>query len=284
MNIAFLGTGILGYSMAEKLLEGGYHVWVYNRTLKKAEGLKDQGAMLCKNAADALKQCAVVILVLSDNNAIESVLFKDENEFNGKTVIQMGTISSEQSLNLKKRIESLQGHYFECPVLGSKNEARAAELILMVGANEKQFAQFQGLLKSFGPQPRLVGPVGSAATLKLALNHLIASHAVCFSLSLGLIENSGIDVDLFMSILKDSALNAPMYSKKLSNWIKRDYQNPNFPLKHLIKDVDLILNEAYEKRLNTKTLSAIRGILALSEQDGLAELDYSAVYETINKK
>ena len=70
-------------------------------------------------------------------------------------------------------------------------------------------------------------------------------------MSLGLVEKSGIDVDVFMSILSDSALFAPMYSKKLPNWLKRDYANPNFPLKHLLKDVELIVREAKGKKLNT---------------------------------
>ena len=153
----------------------------------------------------------------------------------------------------------------------------------MVGAHQDQFDQYYDLLKCFGPKPQLIGPVGHAATLKLALNHLIASHATSFSFSLGLIEKSGIDVDIFMSILNGSSLMAPMYAKKLPNWINHTYENPNFPLKHLIKDVDLILEEAHREQLNTHILAAIREVLGKAEKEGLSESDYSAVYEVIKK-
>lgn len=284
MNIAFLGTGILGRPMAERLLTAGHKLWVYNRTKAKAMGLIKQGAEFCAKSKEAIAHADVIILVLSDANAIEEVLFQDERALKGKTVIQMGTIASAQSWYLLKRVNHLQGQYFECPVLGSRAEAAAARLILMVGASQEQFNHYKEFLMCFGPQPRLIGPVGTAATLKLALNQLIAAHATGFSLSLGLIQNSGIEVDQFMSILGESALVAPMYTKKLPQWLSHDYKDPNFSLKHLIKDVDLILSEAGEKRMNTKVLVAIREVLGKCAKDGMAELDYTAVFETINKQ
>jgi len=291
MNIAFLGTGILGTPMAEKLLECGHRLWAYNRTSSKAEGLRALGATICLQPEEAIKNAEAVILVLADARAIESVLFKDAKEgarhaapLQGKTVIQMGTISPAQSLGLLKRVKAAGGQYLECPVLGSKNEAKAAQLILMAGATEEQFDKFQALFKCFGPKPRLIGEVGKAAALKLALNQLIASHAACFSLSLGIIVNSGIDVDQFMGILNESSLGAPMYGKKLANWLKHEYAHPNFPLKHLLKDVDLILDEADQLKLNTAVLAAIRKVLKSAEKEGLAQSDYSAVYEMISKK
>jgi 3-hydroxyisobutyrate dehydrogenase len=153
----------------------------------------------------------------------------------------------------------------------------------MAGASPEQFARYRDLLACFGPEPRLIGEVGQAAALKLALNQLIAAHATCFSLSLSLVQQSGINVDKFMSILAESALYAPMYAKKLPQWLSHEYKDPNFSLKTMIKDVDLIMAEAGEKRLNTKVLAAIRDVLGQCAKQGMAEMDYSAVYETIQK-
>ena len=284
MKIAFLGTGILGYPMAEKLLEHGHELHVYNRTIQKAEGLKEAGAFLHGKAPEAIQASELIILVLSDANAIEQVLFEKEKILAGKTVIQMGTIASSQSRYFLKRVEKLNGEYFECPVLGSRSEAQEAKLILMAGSSAEQFDRYRDVLSCFGPAPRHVGEVGQAARLKLALNQLIAAHASCFSLSLGLIERSGIDTGLFMEILQESALFAPMYSKKLKNWLAHDYDDPNFPLKHLVKDVVLIAQEAREAKLNTSILEAILAVLKKAEKEGLAEKDYSSVYEAINKE
>jgi 3-hydroxyisobutyrate dehydrogenase len=196
----------------------------------------------------------------------------------------MGTISPAQSREIFRKVKAAGGDYMECPVLGSKNEARASGLILMAGATPGQFKKWRRLLACLGPKPQLIGPVGRAAALKLALNQLIASHAACFSLSLGLVVKSGIDAGQFMDILGDSALTSPMYAKKLPNWLKRTYAHPNFTLKHMLKDVDLILSEAERLKLNASVLAAIRKNLKRAAREGWEASDYSAVYEVINKK
>ena len=98
----------------------------------------------------------------------------------------------------------------------------------MVGGTQDQLHRWGPVLQSLGQEPRLVGPVGQAAALKLALNQLIAAEITAFSLSLGLIQRSGVSVDLFMSILKESALFAPVFEKKLPRLQQRQYDHPNF--------------------------------------------------------
>ena len=85
----------------------------------------------------------------------------------------------------------------------------------MVGGTEAQFATLALLFRSLGREPRLIGAVGKAAALKLALNQLIASETLAFALSLGLIRRAGVSVDTFMAILRESALYAPTFDKKL---------------------------------------------------------------------
>lgn len=283
MDIAFLGTGLLGYPMARRLLEQGHHLNVYNRTPQKASGLAEHGAGLFFSPAEAVRKSDCVITVLSDRRANDEVLFADSKlSYKDKTVIQMGTIAPEESVELQKKIYKRGGEYIECPVLGSRREAAAGTLILMVGATPEKFANWQSFLKSFGPDPRYVGGVGKAAALKLALNHLIAAHAVSFPLSLGLVEKSGIDTALFMGILKESALFAPMFERKLPKWLARDYAGANFPAKHLLKDVELVLQEARKHNLAPDHLQALQGLLRKTVEKGMGEQDYSAVLEIIN--
>ena len=95
-------------------------------------------------------------------------------------------------------------------------------------------------MKIFSPQPLHIGPVGSAAAIRLAMNQLICSLTTSFALSLGLIIREGIDIDIFMKILRDSALYAPTFDKKLQRMLERNYENPNFPAKHLLKDTNIL--------------------------------------------
>jgi len=111
---------------------------------------------------------------------------------------------------------------------------------------------------------------------------LIAGLTSSFALSLGLVRQAGVDVEQFMSLLRDSALYAPTFDKKLSRMLDRHYANPNFPVRHLLKDVNLVLDAAGEVGLDSGVLLAIRELLADTEMRGLRDEDYSALYESID--
>jgi 3-hydroxyisobutyrate dehydrogenase len=284
MTIAFLGAGLIGRPMAERLKATGHSVAIYNRSRNKVVDLSKQGLTVVEQPVEAIRSASCAILMLSDAPAIHDVLLTGpvSKELAGRTVIQMGTIGPRESRDLDARIREAGGDYFEAPVLGSIAEAKSGKLIVMVGATPDQFGRWSDLLRTFGPEPRLIGPVGSAAALKLALNHLIAAQITAFSLSLGLIQRAGVPVDTFMAILRESVLYATAFDKKLPRLLKRDYANPNFSSRHLLKDVELMLSEASRLGLDISSLDGVRVLLKKTMQQGLADEDYSSVFEAVN--
>jgi 3-hydroxyisobutyrate dehydrogenase len=152
----------------------------------------------------------------------------------------------------------------------------------MVGSTEEQFATWSPLFRSLGREPRRIGPVGSAAALKLALNHLIAAEMSAFALSLGLIQRSEVSVETFMAVLRESALYAPTFDKKLPRLLKRDYHRPNFSTRLLLKDVRLCCREATLRGLATDSLGGLPLMLAHAIEQGLGDQDYSALFEIVN--
>lgn len=283
-RLTLLGTGLLGRAIAERLQAVGHGVTVYNRTAAKALPLQAHGIAVVGKPELAVAQSDTVLLVLADAAATRSVLFSPacSAALNGKTVVQMGTIRSQESLALQQEVERCGGAYCEAPVLGSVAEARAGTLFVMVGGTAGQFARLNPVFRSLCREPRFIGPVGKAAALKLALNQLIAAEISAFALSLGIVLRSGIPVEHFMAILRESALFAPTYDKKLPRLLKRDYHQPNFSTRHLLKDVELVSQEAASCGLATNGLEGVRTLLENSVAQGLAEVDYSAVYERIN--
>lgn len=281
--IGLIGTGLMGAPMAERLLINQVALIVYNRSLEKAEPLRSAGAEIAGSVPELLQQSEAVILMLSDQAAIRAMLLSDEakSSLAGRTIIQMSTIAASQSRSLAEEILALGGSYFEAPVLGSIPEAQAGKLQVMVGATPEQFQQWQPLLQQLGT-PILVGEVGTAAALKLALNQLIAALTTAFALSLGLVKRQGVEVDTFMQILRQSALYAPTFDKKLQRMEERNFENPNFPTKHLLKDVKLFLSEAETSGLQTDSLAGVRQILEIACSLGLADADYSALFAAIS--
>ena len=274
--IAWLGAGLMGNPMAGRLLDEGYPVRVWNRTRAKAETLSSQGAAIADTPADAVTGSDIVFTMLSDAKAVETAL--GDVALSGKTLVQMSTIGPGENRRLAGQVNDAGGVYLEAPVLGSIPEARSGKLIIMAGGPEAAFAEVRPMLTCLGPEPRLIGSVGQASALKLALNQLIASLTVAFSTSLGFVEENGVDVDSFMEILRQSALYAPTFDKKLAKMQEHDYRNPNFPTEHLIKDIDLFKREA--RGLDTTMLDVLLQLYRRA-QAGHGREDYSCVYDAV---
>ena len=284
VKVGFIGTGLMGQPMAQRLLDAGVSVVAYNRTPAKLEPLRKSGAEIVHSPEEAIASSDCVILMLTNAAAIREVLLSEASrqQLSGRTVIQMSTIAPTESREIGDAIAAVGGEYLEAPVLGSIPQAESGELQVMVGATQEQFQKWFELLKHFGSEPLLIGPVGSAAALKLALNQLIASLTTAFALSLGFVQQQGVDVEQFMQILRQSALYAPTFDKKLQRMLDGNYENPNFPTKHLLKDTNLFLTEAQSVQLNVSSLEGVRQILEMTQQLGLADADYSALFAAIN--
>jgi len=284
MKIALLGTGLMGRAMVERLLGLGHTLAVYNRTRAHAAPLEKQGARIADTPGQAVESSEAVILMLKHAEAIGDVLFPGDRqrpELEGRTVIQMGTILPDESIALQEQIKGLGGEYLEAPVLGSISEVHKGTLCVMVGAGEAQFRKWVPLLRAFSQEPLLIGPVGQASALKLALNQLIASQTAAFSYSFGIIQKRGVDIALFMRILRESALYASQFDKKLPLMRTRDFSNPNFSTKNLLKDVDLILEEGRSLGLETAAFEGVRKVVRKALDMGFTETDYSSLYNAV---
>jgi len=283
MKVGFIGTGLMGLPMAQRLLDAQIEVIAYNRTQAKLEPLKTAGCSIAQQPYQAIALTDCVILMLTNASAIDSLLLSDtaKQHLAGKTVIQMSTIAPSESQAIANEVIAAGGDYLEAPVLGSIPEAQAGKLIVMVGGSKAQFDKWLDLLKNFGAEPLLIGSVGAAAAIKLALNQLIASLSAAFGLSLGFVERQGADVELFMQILRQSALYAPTFDKKLQRMLDRDYSNPNFPTKHLLKDADLFITEAKTAKLDVSSIEGVKKVLEIAINSGFGDSDYSSLFSAI---
>ena len=282
MEIGIIGTGLMGAPIAEKYLSAGIKVGVFNRTKEKAERLANKGAEAFQTSAQLIEKYDVVFVVLTDYHAVCSALFENNSiNFAGKTIIQISTISPEESVLLSERIEKAGGVFIEAPALGSIPQIKAGELIVLFGGSKKEFEANEKIFKPVSSQVFYIGETGTASAVKLALNQLIVSLTAAFSTSLGLVLNSEADVDKFMEILRASALYAPTFDKKLNRMLERNFDNPNFPVKHMLKDVELIKEMTGKKGVDGSVVSAAESILTKAIEMKLGEKDYSALFNAV---
>ncbi len=284
MKTAVVGLGLMGSEIALRLRRQGLEVIGWNRGAERAAAARERGLAVAPTAASAIAAADLVILILSDAAAIEQTLFDDREAaaaLPGRILVQMGTIAPGESRAIARRAASLGAHYLEAPVLGSLPEVREGRLIVMGGGEPALFDQCLPVLAVLGQEPRLIGPVGQGAALKLAMNQLIAGLTASFSLSLGLVRSEGIDVGQFMTLLRGSALYAKTFDKKLDNYLSHDYSAANFPLKHLLKDVRLFRRVAEQIGLDTALITTVEAACIRAQGKGYADQDYSALYESM---
>jgi 3-hydroxyisobutyrate dehydrogenase len=169
------------------------------------------------------------------------------------------------------------GSYLEAPVLGSIAEAAAGRLVVMVGAPPALFERWLPVLRTFGPEPRLIGPPGHAAALKLALNQLFATITTAYAVGLGMVRRAGVDLSLWADIVRSSALYAPTFDKKFNRMVDREFTPANFPARLLLKDLRLVVDEANRIGLFAPFLDGLVEIVARTVAAGFGEADYSAL-------
>ncbi len=287
-GVTVLGMGLMGSPLAVKVAEAGYDVTIWNRTIEKSQVVQQENARIAiaPTASVAITASPIILTLLSDYAALQSTLLSNDSKaaLKGKTVNQNGTNATKEAKEIAQAITQAGGNYLEAPVLGSIPQIKTGTLLVMVGGTPEQLDAQLPLLKTLGPEPQLVGPVGSAAALKLALNQLIASLTSGFAASLGLVQQAGIDLDIFMTILRESALYAPTFDKKLQRMVDRNFANPNFPTKHLLKDTRLFAQAAEAYGVETTIVQAIAQVAAQAVDSGLQNDDYSAIYNTISPK
>lgn len=284
MKLGFLGIGLMGQPMALRLLQADYELTIYNRTKSKLQPLSEAGAKTADSPSQVIQEADCVILMLTDAAAIRESILSDEakSHLANRAIIQMGTIATTESQSIRDEVVAAGGEYLEAPVLGSIPQTKTGDLIVMVGSTKEQFAKYTELLKCYSPEPMYIGEVGTAAAMKLALNQLIPSLISTFSLSLSLVQHLGVDVEQFMELLRQSVIYAPTFDRKLPRMLDRNFTNPNFPTKHLLKDTNLIINQAKELGLNTSHLEGVKQVIEKALTMGLDDLDYSSIYSAIN--
>lgn len=273
----------MGAPMARRLLDAGYNVHIFNRTGSKLGEFRDRGACISTEPEKILAETNVYISMLTDYAAFRQViLLPGSVSFQEKTVIQMATVAPGENREAGDIIAAAGGRFLEAPVLGSIPQAQTGKLIIFTGGDTALLQDFNPLLSSLGEKIVHFGAVGEASAVKLALNQFIASMTAAFSMSLGYLREQGADINKFMEVLRSSSLHAPTFDKKFQRMMDREFSNPNFPVKHMLKDVELIINDFSASGVSVRPLVGVLEILNLAMNRGEADSDYSALYNAIH--
>jgi 3-hydroxyisobutyrate dehydrogenase len=232
MRIAFLGTGIMGGPMARNLAAAGHDVTVWNRTRAKAEGL---GATVADTPSDAIAGADVVVTMLVDGPAVEAAVPKLDP---GMLWIQMSTVGVADTARFSER----HPRYVDAPVLGSKPQAEAGELLVLAAGRERPEEIFDAVATRV---MWLADEPGAGTTLKLTINLWIMNLVENLCETFALAEANGLDPALFLDAIKGRPMDSGYAHLKGEKILTGDL-SPAFTLNAGTKDARLALAMARE--------------------------------------
>jgi 3-hydroxyisobutyrate dehydrogenase-like beta-hydroxyacid dehydrogenase len=240
VKLGFIGLGAMGAPMAGNLLEADHELAVWNRSPERADPLVETGAYRADSPADAASGTRATILMLTNAEAVQEVLFGDEGVVKGlpagAAVINMGTIGAAATTRIAKTLGDLGYRMLDAPVAGSTPVAEAGELDIMVGGDEQTFEEFEPVLAAMGKNILHIGEVGSGARMKLINNLILGANLAALSEGLALGESAGIPVEKQLEVLLGGGATSGVAQRKGKNVISRSYE-PQFKLSHELKDL-----------------------------------------------
>ena len=281
-KIGFIGTGIMGSSMAGHLLAGGYPVQVFNRTKEKAAGLIARGATWASSPAELAAQADVIITIIGYPRDVEESYLGPNgilaNARSSSIAIDMTTSSPALAVQiaaagLKKGLACL-----DAPVSGGDIGARDAKLSIMVGGDANAYEKVLPLFQLMGNNIALLGPAGSGQYTKLCNQIVIASTIMGVCEGLSFAKKAGLDPLAVLKVIGSGAASSTQLNMLGPKMVQNDFA-PGFMIEHLIKDLGISIAESTQMGLHLPGLKQAKKLYDLLVTQGLGRSGTQALFK-----
>lgn len=280
LKVAFIGLGNMGSRIAQRLLDHGYRLEVYDRDSAKTEAIAANGADVAKTVFELASTADVLLSCLTNDEAVRSVYLEADGVLAGArpgtAVLEMSTISPDTSRELHKLGAQRGIDVLDVAISGSTPAAEQGMLTLLVGGSQDLFRAAEPIFQSVAKQYFLLGGPGSGTTMKLVVNTLLGLGMQAIAEAVVLGEKAGLNRKRLLEVLSKTAVVAPAHVGKLAKIAITDY-SPQFPLRLMNKDFELILNAAAKEQVRMPATEAAFFLNSEELAGGNDEEDFSAV-------
>jgi 3-hydroxyisobutyrate dehydrogenase-like beta-hydroxyacid dehydrogenase len=279
--ITILGTGAMGSRMALRLLQAGHIVTVWNRSPAAVNSLLSAGALAAETPAAAVKGADFVIAVVRDDTASRSVWLGPETGalagLEEHTIaLECSTLSMAWVKELNTAIVSAGRQFVDAPVVGSRPQAEAGQLIYLVGGEPEQVAAVTPLLQVMGTAVHHIGHTGAGTALKLAVNALFGVQVAALAELLAFLSRAGVERSQAIDALVATPVCSPAVKGAAASMLAGNFA-PLFPISLASKDLDYVLTAAGQSRATLPVTSASRGVFAQALERDLGADNITAV-------
>ena len=284
-RIGFIGLGRMGGNMAARLLAAGYPIYGEEQTRADAQGLIQRGLRWRDTPREVAEAADVVFTSLPDDEVLEVVASGPDGILAGlaagKIWVDMSTVSPRASRELAARVRELGASMLDAPVSGSVPQVQAGTLTIMVGGDEQAYAQVEPILRELGT-PTYIGENGQGLVLKLAINISLAVQMLAFAEGLVLADRAGIDRELAVGVMTQSAIGSPML-KARAELVLDLPEDAWFDVSLMQKDVVLALDAARELHIPLPSTAAADEVLTVARALGYEHRDLAAMFEVLGQ-
>ena len=283
-KVGFLGMGIMGQAMAKNILKAGYELTVYNRTPEKTVALGEAGARVAVTQNEIADWAEVIIMMVTGPEAIDDLLSGLQGllvgEIANKTVINMSTISPHYCKKLSEQLRNHSATLIDAPVSGSKKPAEEGTLIILASGPKEKITELEPLFLSMGKKVVYCGDTGQGTNMKMAVNLLlgIMMEGLCEAINLG--QTCGLSVAAMFEAILSGALACPLFNLK-AEMLQTNSFPPQFPLKHMAKDLRFALDMAEENGAAIPVGRTISHLFNQALSEGLGDKDFAVVKKVL---
>ena len=276
----------MGTAMGERIIAGGFPLTVHNRTRERAGSLLDAGAAWATSPAELAAGCDVVLTVLTDDRAVESVYcgpggLLDRGD--GVVFVECSTVRTATVLRLHDRVRDAGCHLVDAPLAGGPGAARAGQLIVMAGGDPADLATVAPVLDTYSRRTVHMGPVGSGTTMKLVLMAPAGAYFAALAEGLAIGSRAGLDRATILEVILDSH-TAPPVLRDRARLLQGDGSPeaaPGFDVQGVRKDLRAIVATAQDFAVPATVAGAALGTFSAAAASGYADRDFVFVVEFV---
>ncbi|MFG3205785.1 NAD(P)-dependent oxidoreductase [Streptomyces sp. NPDC048192] len=287
MHVGFIGLGVMGRPMAQRLASAGTPLVVWNRTPERTAPLRGAGARVAADVDEVFAGAEVVLLMLADETAVDTVLGRGTPALAarvaGRAVVHMGTTSPEYSHALETDVRAAGGRYVEAPVSGSRVPAEEGQLVAMLAGEPDAVDAVRPLLAPMCRETFVCGPAPSALLMKLAVNLFLITQVTGLTEAFHFAERQGLDRRLFLDVLDAGPMASGVSRMKAPKLFDRDFSVQAAAL-DVLKNNRLIAEAARKAQLASPLLDMCHTLFEETVAQGHGDQDMVAVLHAIETR
>jgi 3-hydroxyisobutyrate dehydrogenase-like beta-hydroxyacid dehydrogenase len=283
-KVGFIGLGVMGSQMVDRLLSKGHTVTGYNRTRAKAQWLVAKG-MQWADSPRAVGSASDYTFAMVTNAAATAAITQGPDGLltglgPGKVFIDMSTISPAVSRALAAKVRERGADMVDSPVSGSVITLQEGKLSVMVGGRRETFEKIKPLLLDVGPKVTYVGDNGLALSMKIATNLSLAVQMLAFSEGVLLAEKSGIAREVAVDVLTHSAVASPMIQYR-GPFVLQQPEEAWFDVNMMQKDMVLAMDLGRQLDVPLPTTAISNEILTSARAMGFTKFDFACMFDVL---